>query len=86
MNKYNKDLSKAIAAQFISPLGYGSEFFPTDTIEILFSRHPNWTRMKNILENGSAWPLEELEVSKRATEMKEALYFGNKKGSVRNSI
>ena len=42
--------------------------------------------MKNILENGSAWPLEELEESKRATDMKEALSFGNHKGAVRNLI
>ena len=57
MNKYNKYLSKAIADQFNSPLGYDSEFCTTNTIKVLFSRHPNWTRMKNILENGSAWPL-----------------------------
>ena len=42
--------------------------------------------MRNILENGSAWPLEELEESKGATEMKEALSFGNHKGAVRNTI
>ena len=41
MNKYNKDLNKAIAAQFNSPLGYNSEFHPTNTLEVLFSRHPN---------------------------------------------
>ena len=46
MNKYNKDLSKAIDPQFNSSLGYGSEFGPTNTFEILFSRHPNSTRMK----------------------------------------
>ena len=73
MNKYNKDLSKEIADQSNSPLGYGSEFCPTNNLEVLFSRHPNWTRMKNILENSSAWPLEELEESKRTTNMKEAL-------------
>ena len=84
MHKYNKDLSKAIADQLNSPLGYGSEFFPTNTLEVLFSRHPNWTRMKNILENGSAWPLEKLEESKRETDMKESLSFGNHKGAVRN--
>ena len=33
MNKYNKDLSKSIAAQFNSPLGYGSEFRPKNTLE-----------------------------------------------------
>ena len=37
MNKYNNDLSKAIVAQFNSPLGYGSEFRPTNTLEVLFS-------------------------------------------------
>ena len=63
MNKYFKDLSKAIVAQFNSPLGYSSESLPTNSLEVLFSRHPNWTRMKNILEKGSAWPLEELEES-----------------------
>ena len=41
MNKYNKDLSKAIATQFNSPLGYGSEFRSTNNLEVLFSRHPN---------------------------------------------
>ena len=81
MNKYNKDLSKEISYQFNSPLGYGSEFCPTNTLEVLFSRHPNWTRMKNILEDGSAWPLEKLEESKIETDMKEALSFENHKGA-----
>ena len=71
MNKYNKDLRKSRAAQFNSPLGYGSDFRPTDTLEVLFSRHPNWTRMKNSSENGAAWPLEELEEIKRATDIKK---------------
>ena len=39
---------------------------------------------ENILENGSAWPLEELEESKRETEIKEALSFGNHNSTVRN--
>ena len=41
---------------------------------------------ENILENGSAWPLEELEESKRENEIKEALSFGNHKGAVRDPI
>ena len=39
-----------------------------------------------ILVNVSAWPLDELEESKRETDMKEALSFGNHKGAVRNPI
>ena len=42
--------------------------------------------MKNILENGSTWQLEEFEESKRATNIKEALSFGNHKSIVRNPI
>ena len=42
--------------------------------------------MKNILEKNSTWPLEELEESKRETDIKEALSFGNHKGAVRNPI
>ena len=42
--------------------------------------------MKNILENGSAWTLEELEESKIETDMKEAISFEIHKGVVRNPI
>ena len=42
--------------------------------------------MRNILENGSAWSLGELEEGNRATDMKEALSFGNHKGAMRNPI
>ena len=42
--------------------------------------------MKNILENGSTWQLEEFEESKRATNIKEDISFGNYKGAVRNII
>ena len=70
MNKYNKDLSKSIAAQLNSPLGYDSKFCPRNTLEFIFSRHLNWSRMRKVLENCSAWPMEELEESKRTTDIK----------------
>ena len=61
LKKYGKDLGKAIKAQSKSPLGYGSEFRPTSNLDNIFNRHPNWSRMKDILENGSNCPLEDLE-------------------------
>ena len=42
--------------------------------------------MRKILENGSAWPLEEVEEIKRATDTKEDLSFGKHKGAVRNPV
>ena len=65
LKKYGKDLGKAIEAQSRSPLGYGLEFRPTSTLENIFNRQPNWSRMKDILENGSNWPLEDLEEGNR---------------------
>ena len=53
------------------------KFFSADT-----RIGPEWKYFRN----GSAWPLEELEKSKRATNMKETLSFGNHKGAVRNPI
>ena len=35
----------------------------------------------SILQNGSKWPLEDLDFDKRAKDLKEALEFGNHKGA-----
>ena len=40
--------------------------------------------MKLILENGSAWPLEDLPASNRKKDLEEALAFGNHKGAKAN--
>ena len=69
LKKYGDYLGKAIEAQSKSTLGYGSEFCPTSTLEKIFNRHPNWSRMTDILENGSNWPLEDLEEGDRRTDM-----------------
>ena len=86
LKKYGKDLGKAIEAQSISPLGYGLEFRPTSTLENIFNRHPNWIIMKNILDNGSNCPLEDLEEGDRWTDMEEAISFRNHKGAERNPV
>jgi hypothetical protein len=49
----------------LSPLGYGSKFREPSTLEPLFKKHPFWSRLKLILEQGSDWQLEELEEEKR---------------------
>jgi len=59
--KFGGDFSKALLAQSNSPLGYGSEFKPTKTLELIFKNHPSWSRMKRILTHGSKWPLQPLD-------------------------
>ena len=81
LSKYKKDLGKAIKAQQKSPLGYGSEFRPTEVIKKVFHSHPNWDRMEKILLYGSSWTLEDLDEEEKLSDLKEALEFGNHKGA-----
>jgi hypothetical protein len=53
LKKYNFNLDKAILAQKSSPLGYGSEFRSMQTLGRIFQHHPMWSRMKNLLVEGS---------------------------------
>ena len=84
LEKHGMDLSAAIKAQAGSPVSYGSEFRPTSTLEQVFGLHPNWPRMKKLLENGSDWPLDKVSMSDREADLDEALAFGNHKGAESN--
>ena len=81
LSKYGLDLAKAIEAQQSSPIGYGSEFRPPNILKLVFGKHPNWNRVSSILENGSDWPLEALNSQERASDLQDALEFGNHKGA-----
>jgi hypothetical protein len=78
-HKFGGDLSEALLAQNDSPLGYGSEFKPIETLELIFENHPSWRRMKRILTHGSKWPLQPLDEENRTKDVKDALNFGNHK-------
>jgi hypothetical protein len=81
--KFGGDLSKALLAQSNSPLGYGSEFKPIKTLELIFKNHRSWSRMKRILTHGSKWPLQPLNEEDRIKDVEEALNFGNHKGAIK---
>jgi hypothetical protein len=83
MQKFGGDLHRALHAQKNSPLSYGSEFKPVSALEPVFSRHPNWPRMKIILLEGSTWPLLPLGKSDHLKDINNALEFGNHKGAVK---
>ena len=81
LEKYEFDLGKALDAQHDSPLGPGMEFRPPYVLRSIFGLHPLWNRMKDILKNGSKWLLEEISEEDRASNLQEALIFGNHKGA-----
>jgi hypothetical protein len=65
-----------------TPLGYGSEFSMPSVLEPLFSKHPNWPRLRQCLTVGSDWVLDELSEEQRVSDLKEAIERGNHKGAV----
>ena len=81
LKKYDFNLETALDAQKDSPLSYGSEFKSTEILDSIFSRHPNWNRMKLILKKCSSWPMENLPLQEKLNDLQEALAFGNHKGA-----
>jgi hypothetical protein len=49
----NFNLGRAIEAQKLSPLSYGSEFKKPQVLKNIFNNHPLWARMESILTKGS---------------------------------
>ena len=74
---------KALLAQSDSPLDYGSEFKPIETLHLIFRNHPSWSQMKQVLTHGSKWPLQPLDEDDRKKDVEEALLFGIHKGAVK---
>jgi hypothetical protein len=81
VRKFNNDIEQALNAQQDSPLRYGSEFRKPSTLKPLLSCQPNWKCFKRLLKNGSEWPLDALDESKRFQDLDKALTFGNHMGA-----
>jgi hypothetical protein len=81
MKNFNCNIEQALAAQKDSPLGYNSEFRKAEALDPLLGLHPNWNRLKKTLNNGSEWPVHEIDKDERSNDVQEALTFGNHKGA-----
>jgi hypothetical protein len=80
----NYHLDKIIRAQHPSQILYGAEFWPSDQLEELLVHHPFWPRLKEILDNGSTFPLDEIPSSDRATDLSFHEKRGNHKSASDN--
>ncbi len=54
------DLNAIIAKQHPSQISYGSEFCSPDLLEELLYHHRFWLHLKNILLEGSKFPLDDI--------------------------
>jgi hypothetical protein len=60
---------------------YGSEFRPLSDLEELLRDHPLWIYLKELLDKGATFPLQEMSNDKRAEDLKFHLDHGNHKSS-----
>ena len=74
------NLGSALDSQKESQLSYGSEFRKPSLLQHIFKHHPLWSRLKDQLQNGVKFPLEELNKEERKKDLLEGLDFGNHKG------
>jgi hypothetical protein len=84
IQRHDGNLGKAIDSQRSSPIGYGSEFRPTKTLEPLLHLHPYWKQFESLLTHGSNWPLSDIDEEGRQKDITEALAFGNHKRATEN--
>ena len=74
-------LEEALRNQPFNPTSFGSEFRDTATLAPLYGTHPGWPKLKSILENGSSFPMEEIDDETRLADLKIALERGNHKSA-----
>ena len=58
-------------------MSYGSEFKDSSLLEPIFSKYPHWLKMKDILDNGSSFPLEEISEQDILGDLQGAIAKGN---------
>jgi len=78
------DLDLIIHNQHPSQISYGLEFRPSAQIEDLLSQHPLWRRLKEILDQGATFPLDEISDSDRQTDLVFHSNRGNHKSASKN--
>ena len=60
---------------------YGSEFKSTSILAQLLIKHPLWSRLSSILNNGIKFPMDDLDFTTRSFDLDTRLEFGNHKGA-----
>jgi len=77
----NFDLKQVILAQHPSQISFGSEFNPTSVLQQLLSHHPLWDKLKDILDNGASFPLEDISDADRRADLEFHSNRGNHKSA-----
>ena len=75
------DLESILRTRDKSILSYGSEFKSTSELEALLFRHPRWKALKERLENGAKFPIDDISERQRVGDLTGRLARGNHKSA-----
>lgn len=75
------DLDSLLNTEKTSVTSYGSEFKPTEDLELLLKYHPRWNALKQRLEEALNFPLEDLDEDLRIKDLQAAFARGNHKSA-----
>ena len=79
---HNSSIHEYLWSQKDTYIYFGSEFRVLMVLENLLGHHPNWRKVKQILLNGSDWPLTPISESDRLAENRELIERGNHKSAL----
>jgi len=82
LEQFGFNLDATIQAQKNSPVFYGSEFKKPELLKEIFSNHPLWKYVKEILSNSASFPLKDIPEEIRKTDMEFHIKQGNHKLAV----
>ena len=83
LQKHGNSINIYLQSQQGTFIAFGSEFRPTWVLEPLLCHHPNWPKLKKILEKGSNWPLSPITKEDRLAKNKELVSRGNHRSAVK---
>ena len=81
LTAFKGNLGAAIAAQKYSPVNYGSEFRDIASLETIFLRHEEKSKIINITLKGSRYHLDPIEEETRKSYLYVMILRGNHKSS-----
>ena len=81
LQRHDKSLRTVLDQHPFSPSSFGSEIRVVSTLQKIFSGHPLWSHLKDILQDGAAYPMLELDDKLRQMDLAEGIRRGNHQGA-----
>jgi len=83
IQRCNNSIHKFLLTQKGTFISFGSEFRNPEILHPLLCHHPNWPKLRKILEEGSNWPLLPINKNDRPAKNKELIERGNHKSALK---